>query len=100
MDYTTFTTQQCFDEACRNFGLEDPHTVAIGHLLQALYCGDMCESVASSIARIVYHDGQESLYYNDDWEEDEDYDDSYYEKPEWEDYFGFDPYMGCYTGDC
>jgi hypothetical protein len=44
------------------------------------------------MAQIIYHHGTESLYYNEDWDEEE--------EPDWNEDEGFDPYMGCYTGDC
>lgn len=98
MDYTTFTLEQCFNLAVTEFGHEEPHTVAIAKLLDLVNRGVLDRESATNIARFVYHDGYEAcLYYNEDWEEEEEE----YPEPDWEAYeMGFDPYMGCYTGDC
>lgn len=96
MDYTTFTLEQCFELAITEFGHEEPHTVAIAKLLDLVNRGLLDRESATNIARFVYHDGYEvCLYYNEDWEEEED--------PDYDDCdndMGFDPYAGCYTGDC
>jgi len=91
MDYTKLDLQTCFNLACTEFGLEDTHSLAIGRLIELVANGYLTEAEATDMARIIYHHGSETLYYNDDW-----YD---YEEEE-PDENGFDPYMGCYTGDC
>ncbi len=96
MDYTTFTLEQCFNRAVTEFGHEEPHTVAIAKLLDLVNRELLDRESATNIARFVYHDGYEvCLYYNEDWEEE---DDSYFD--DCDNDMGFDPYEGCYTGDC
>lgn len=96
MDYTTFTLEQCFERAITEFGHEEPHTVAIAKLLDLVNRELLDRESATNIARFVYHDGYEvCLYYNEDWEEEEDpdYDDG-------NDDLGFYPYGGYYDWDC
>ena len=93
MDYTKLDLRQCFDLACSEFGLEDDHTRGIGKLLDLAKAGHLDQQEAKRMAQIIYHHGSENLYYNDAWDEDEEYLNG-------EDEMGFDPYMGCYTGDC
>ena len=88
MDYTKLNLHQCFNLACSEFGLENQHTVCIGHLVELVKGGYLHPEKATAMAQIIYHHGSESLYYNDEWDE------------EASDESGFDPYMGCYTGDC
>lgn len=95
MDYTKLSLTNCIDLACSEFGLENEHTIAIARLVDLVASGYLAEDEATSMAQIIYHHGAESLYYNDEWDEDEDaYDEPNYDES------GFDPYMGCYTGDC
>lgn len=97
MDYTTFTTRQCFEYACSDFGHEDLHTVSIAKLLDLANNGALDPLSAQRMAQIIYHHGTETLYFvgdpDDPWDEDEEF-------IEGDDEMGFDPYMGCYTGDC
>ena len=93
MDYTKLDLRQCFDLACRDFGLEDDHTRGIGRLLDLAKAGFLDQQEAKRMAQIIYHHGAESLYYNEDWDDDE------YDEPDYDE-MGFDPYCGCYTGDC
>lgn len=96
MDYTKLTLHQCQDLAVTNFGFEDMHTIAIAQLVD-LVADDMLDKErATAMAQIIYDHGANSLYYNDKWDEDEEPE---WEEPDWGDE-GFDPYMGCYTGDC
>jgi hypothetical protein len=94
MDYTKLSLINCHNLACSEFGLENPHTIAIAQLVD-LVADDMLDKErATTMAQIIYDHGANSLYYNDEWDEDDepledDVDES-----------GFDPYMGCYTGDC
>lgn len=89
MDYTKLSLINCHNLSCSKFGLENPHTIAIARLVDLVADGYLTKDEATSMARIIYHHGEESLYYNDEW------DDVYFVEDE-----GFDPYMGCYTGDC
>jgi len=94
MDYTKLSLINCHNLACSEFGLEDPHTIAIARLVDLVADDHLTKDEATPMAQIIYHHGTESLYYNEDWdEEDEDYEPDVDET-------GFDPYMGCYTGDC
>ena len=68
------------DKAIRNFGFEDPRTITIAFLE---------EEGKHQLAEELY----EVLTADDDEDEDFDYIDE-------SDESGFDPYMGCYTGDC
>ena len=70
------------DKAIRNFGFEDPRTITIAFLE---------EEGKSQLAEELY----EVLTATDEDEDDEDFD--YIDES---DESGFDPYMGCYTGDC
>jgi hypothetical protein len=91
MDYTKLTLHNCQDLAVQEFGFEDIHTIAIAQLVD-LVADDMLDKErATAMAQIIYDHGANSLYYNDAW--DEDFEDEADES-------GFDPYMGCYTGDC
>lgn len=91
MDYTKLSLTNCINLACSEFGLENPHTIAIARLVDLVAEGYLTEDEATSMVQIIYDHGAESLYYNEDWDEGEepDIDES-----------GFDPYTGCYTGDC
>jgi hypothetical protein len=89
MDYTTFTTRQCFEYACSDFGHEDLHTVSIAKLLDLANNGALDPLSAQRMAQIIYHHGTETLYYNEAWDDEPDVDET-----------GFDPYEGCYTWDC
>jgi hypothetical protein len=96
MDYTTLTTRECFELACTEFGHENQHTLCIAQLLDLARNGHLDPLSAQRMAQIIYHHGTESLYYNEEWDEEEEPE---WEEPDWGDE-GFDPYMGCYTGDC
>lgn len=96
MDYTKLDLRQCFDLACNTFGLEDDHTRSIGKLIDLAKAGYLDQQEAKRMAQIIYHHGTQNLYYNDEWDEEEEPE---WEEPDWGDE-GFDPYMGCYTGDC
>ena len=91
MDYTTLTLHQCQDLACTTFGFEDPHTIAIAQLVDLVADDHLEKARATQMAQIIYHHGTMTLYYNDEGDEEE--------EPDWGDE-GYDPYMGCYTGDC
>ena len=100
MDYTKLSLTNCINLACQVFGLENTHTIAIARLVDLVSAHCLTEDEATPMAQIIYHHGTESLYYNDDWDEEED---PIYENEDWEDDVdeaGFDPYEGCYTFDC
>lgn len=91
MDYTKLSLHNCQNLAVQEFGFEDIHTIAIAQLVD-LVADDMLDKErATAMAQIIYDHGANSLYYNDAWDDDlaDEADES-----------GFDPYMGCYTGDC
>jgi hypothetical protein len=94
MDYTKLSLTNCINLACSEFGLENEHTIAIARLVDLVADGYLTKDEATPMAQIIYHHGAESLYYNDEWDDDE--------EPfvDYSDESGFDPYMGCYTGDC
>lgn len=96
MDYTKLSLINCHNLACSEFGLENPHTIAIARLVDLVAAGYLVEDEATPMAQIIYHHGTESLYYNEKWDEEEEPE---WEEPDWGDE-GFDPYLGCYTGDC
>jgi hypothetical protein len=89
-----FTAEHYLIRACTELGLEDKHTIAIGKLVDAKKDGYLDAENADYMARIIYLHAYEELQYPFDDEEDED--EYFYEGDE----EGFDPYMGCYTGDC
>jgi hypothetical protein len=92
MDYTVFTTRECYNLACSELGLEDKHTICIAQLLELATKGYLDPLSAQRMAQIIYdHGANESLYCYEEEPE--------WEEPDWGDE-GFDPYMGCYTGDC
>lgn len=94
MDYTKLSLTNCINLACSEFGLENEHTIAIARLVDLVASGYLTNDEATPMAQIIYHHGAESLYYNDEWDEDEEPFEDYSDES------GFDPYMGCYTGDC
>ena len=71
------------DKAIRTFGFEDPRTITIAFLE---------ETGKTDLAEQLW----EVLTENENEEDD---DEDYYYIDE-SDESGFDPYMGCYTGDC
>ena len=91
VDYSTLTLHQCQDRACTEFGFDDPHTFAIAKLVDLVADDHLTKDEATIMALIIYHHGTESLRYNEGWDEEE--------EPDCSDE-GYDPYMGCYTGDC
>ena len=90
MDYTKLTLHNCQDLAVKNFGFENPHTIAIAQLVDLIADGHLDKERATQMAQIIYDHGATELFW-DDYDRD-------YEPDAAED--GFDPYMGCYTGDC
>ena len=97
MDYTTLNIRQCFDLACRELGLENVHTCAIGRLIDLAKTGYVDLKDAESMAQIIYDHGANELCFvgdpDDPWDEDE-------EIIEGDDEMGFNPYLGCNDWDC
>lgn len=90
MDYTKLTLHNCQDLAVKNFGFENPHTIAIAQLVDLVADGYLDKERATQMAQIIYDHGATELFWDDygrDYEPDADE-------------CGFDPYAGCYTGDC
>ncbi len=71
------------DKAIQTFGFENPITITIA-FLEEQGKTELAEQLFDECAKEVY---------DDDFETDCDYEDE-------ADETGFDPYMGCYTGDC
>ena len=91
---TNHTAEELFDLACTVYGLENQHTIAIGKLVEVKQAGYLDAENADFMARIIYNHADEELQYPFVDEEEED---AYFDEG---DEAGFDPYMGCYTGDC
>ena len=95
MDYTKLTLTNCINLACSEFGLEDPHTIAIARLVDLVADGYLHKDEATPMAQIIYHHGTNELRFvgdpDDPWDEDEESINSE---------MGFNPYMGCYDWDC
>ena len=95
MDYTKLNIRQCFDLACRELGLENPHTFSIGRLLDLAKTGYIDLKDAERMAQIIYDHGANELCFvgdpNDPWDEDEEFINGD---------MGFNPYTGCYDFDC
>ena len=89
-----FTAERYLVKACTECGLENKHTIAIGKLVDAKKAGYLDAEYADYMARIIYLHADEELQYPFADEEEED---AYFDEG---DEMGFDPYMGCYTGDC
>lgn len=94
MDYTKLTLHNCQDLAIKDLGFENPHTIAIAQLVDLVADGHLDKERATQMAQIIYDHGANELCYDDDWD---DYNRDYEPDADEE---GFDPYMGCYTGDC
>lgn len=69
------------DKAIETFGFENPITITIA-VLEEQGKHELAEQLFEECAKEVF---------DDDYEDDCDYADNE---------MGFDPYMGCYTGDC
>ena len=94
MDYTKLSLTNCINLACSEFGLENLHTIAIARLVDLVATGYLTEDEATPMAQIIYDHGANELQYPFADEEEED---AYFDEG---DESGFDPYMGCYTGEC
>lgn len=93
-----FTAEALLDLACTTFGLEDQHTIAIAKIAEVKKGGYLEPDYADSLAQLLYNDG--ALLWGLQEEADEPLE--YVGDPDepWDEDEGFDPYMGCYTGDC
>ena len=89
-----FSAEHYLIRACTELGLEDKHTIAIGKLVDCKKAGYLDTEGADYMARIIYNHADEDFRYPFTAEEEED---AYFDEG---DEMGFDPYMGCYTGDC
>lgn len=89
MDYTKLTLHNCQNLAIKNFGFESTHTIAIAQLVDLVTDGYLDKDHATQMAQIIYDHGANELCYDYDMDYESDVDEE-----------GFDPYMGCYTGDC
>lgn len=56
---TIFTAKYFFACACRDFGLEDAHTIAIGRIVEAQEGGYLEADPASDLAKHLYNDGRQ-----------------------------------------
>ena len=89
-----FTAEHYLNKVCIECGLENKHTVAIAKLVELKKTGYLDAENADYMAQIIYYHADEDLRYPFD---DEEAEDAYFDEG---DECGFDPYMGCYTGDC
>ena len=55
---TIFTAKYFFACACRDFGLEDTHTIAIGRIVEAQEGGRITADHANELAKCLYNDGK------------------------------------------
>lgn len=55
---TIFTTKYFFACACRDLGLEDAHTIAIGRIVEAQKDGRLEADHANALAKRLYNDGR------------------------------------------
>lgn len=84
------------DKAIKLFGFENPITITIA-VLEEQGKTQIAEQLLEECKELAHphwcqDDEEDDCEYEDDWD---DYDRDY--EP---DEVGFDPYMGCYTGDC
>lgn len=86
---TIFTPKYFFNCACRDFGLEDDHTIAIARVKELHDQGHYNLDEASFACKAIYAHG----LHCHEADEDEDF-------PDEVDEAGFDPYEGGYTWDC
>lgn len=96
METNIFTAKYFFNCACRDFGLEDKHTIVIGKIVECKEGGYLEANYADDLAKLLYNDAR--LLWGFQEEADEPLE--YIEPNDDVDEGGFDPYMGCYTGDC
>ena len=81
------------DKAIRAFGFEDPRTITIAYLEESGQAALADRLYATLVGDEEEVEDDEPLYYNDEWDEDEEYLNG-------DEEMGFDPYEGCYTFDC
>jgi hypothetical protein len=74
------------------FGLEAPQTIELFTMSERLPEEQFDDAIRLVyLARVDEYEAQRQFFDEDDEPE--------WEEPDWGDE-GFDPYMGCYTGDC
>jgi len=83
------TIRQTADLATHDLGHEDVHTKAIWRVVALCEQGLIPEDEAEALVEATYNRGLDFCPLTDEFDYDDDSDES-----------GFDPYMGCYTGDC
>ena len=54
MDYTKLSLTDCINLACSEFGLENPHTIAIARLVDLVADGYLTKDEATPMAQIIY----------------------------------------------
>lgn len=55
---TIFTAKYFFNCACRDLGLEDPHTIAIAKIAECKAEGLLEPEYADNLAKLLYNDGK------------------------------------------
>ena len=86
------TVHYYFNLAVKDYGHEDPRTIAIGQLVDELAEGSITKETAALQGSVFYNmtrEDYEDLFYYDEEEDDSEMLD-----------MGFNPYMGCYDFDC
>ena len=83
------TIQQIANIAAHDLGHEDVHTKAILRVVELYNKGLIPEDEADALVNAAYDRGLDFCPLTDEFDYDDDTDES-----------GFDPYMGCYTGEC
>lgn len=63
-----FTAKYFFNCACRDLGLEEPHTIAIGKIMDKVDEGKLDADHANDLAKLLYNDGR-LLKYAEDFED-------------------------------
>ena len=63
-----FTAKYFFNCACRDLGLEESHTIAIGKIMDKVDEGKLDADYANDLAKLLYNDGR-LLKYAEDFED-------------------------------
>jgi len=64
MGWEDFSLEDCLDYACREFGLENQHTIAITSVLDTYHQGGMNKNNALLIARLLVKGGYDDMYFD------------------------------------
>ena len=64
MSWEDFSLEDCLDYACREFGLENQHTIAIANILDTYHKGGMNKNNALLIARLLVKGGYDDMYFD------------------------------------